>query len=265
MKAGILIFAALALGLNACGTQSNSKTAAAPVATVAGQPISQGLFNYYLTKKTGTAPDKLDAALKASLLEDLKHLKAAALVGEAQADPTTEEEIELQRLELLAHGAARAAGVYTSPSDAELQAEYDRFKSTFPAQEFHAAHILMATENAAAALIVKLQAGADFAKLAREDSADDSSTRGGDLGWIAPGKLPAGFTDAVKLLKPGQFTAHPVHTAYGWHIIKLVETRAAQAPPFEQVRAQLLINLQQSRYERFLDSATASVKIANGR
>ena len=119
----------------------------------------------------------------------------------------------------------------------------------------------MATENAANLLLVKLQSGTDFAKLARTESADDSRSRGGDFGWIAPGKLPVAFTDAVKSLKPNQTTQKPVHTPYGWHLINLLETRAASAPPFDQVKAQLAANLQQERYQKVLDDSLRNAQV----
>jgi peptidyl-prolyl cis-trans isomerase C len=266
LNAGVSILAVIVFGVSACSAPSKSKTQASSpsVATVAGQPISQDLFNYYVLKQTGVAPEKVDAALKDSLLGDLKRLKAAALVGESEADLTLGDQIELQRLELLAHAAATAAGVYSPPSDADLQAEYERFKAALPAKEFHVAHILVAAEKAAEVLTVKLQSGADFSKLAREQSADESNTRGGDLGWISAGKLPVDFMNAIQALKPGQITAHPVHTIYGWHVIKLVETRSASAPPFEEVKAQIAANLQQARYKQFLESAAANAKIYKG-
>jgi peptidyl-prolyl cis-trans isomerase C len=118
------------------------------------------------------------------------------------------------------------------------------------------AHILVATEEAARGLVTKLEAHADFGKLAAKESADDSRTRGGDVGWIAPGKLSVAFTDAVASLKPGQVTHEPVHTPYGWHVIKLLEARPSNVPPFEQVRAQLAENLIQERNRRFLQNAS---------
>jgi len=256
--------AVLTLSLGGCGTRSSSQSNSPTVATVGDQPISQALFNYYVTQKTGVAGDKVDATLKASLLLELEQLKAAAVAEEAKASPETQEALQLQRIELLARAGATAAGVYAPPSDAELKAEYDRFAAALPAKEFRVAHILVATESMAQALIVKLDSGADFAKLAREQSADESNTRGGDLGWIVPGKLPVDFTNAVQALKPGQVTAHPVHTIYGWHVIKLLESRPASAPPFEQVKAQIAANLQQSRYKQFLESAAANAKIVKG-
>jgi peptidyl-prolyl cis-trans isomerase C len=250
----------VSLFLFGCDRHSGEPASSAPMTSVAGEPISQDLFNYYVQQKSGIAPDKVGPALKASLLQDLEQLKAAAVAEESQANADIKEALELQRIELLAHAGATAAGVYAPLSDAELKAEYDRFVASLPAQEFHVAHILVAAEPAAQLIITKLQGGADFARLAGEQSADDSKSRGGDLGWIAPGKLPVDFTNAVQGLKPGQINAHPVHTIYGWHVIKLLETRPAAAPPIEQVKAQLAVNIQQARYKHFLELALANAK-----
>ena len=67
----------------------------------------------------------------------------------------------------------------------------------------------------------------------------------------------ADFTNAVQALKTGQSTTHPIHTIYGWHVIKLLETRPAAAPAFEQVKAQLAVDIQQARYKAFLQSTLA--------
>ena len=250
----------ICLPIQGCNRHSGEAASPPPVASVAGEPISQDLLNYYVQQKSGAAADKVNPALKASLLQDLEQLKAAAVAEEPKTDTATRDAIELQRLELLAHAGATAAGVYAPPSDAELKSEYARYVGNLPANEFHVAHILVATEPAAQLIITKLQGGADFARVATEQSADDSKVRGGDLGWIAPGKLPVDFANAVQTLKPGQITAHPIHTIYGWHVIKLLETRPAAAPPFEQVKAQLMVNIQQARYKQFLESSLANAK-----
>jgi peptidyl-prolyl cis-trans isomerase C len=239
-----------------CGSP---KPAAPPtVATISGRPISQALFDHYIKAKSGATPDKVSSELKQSLLADLTRLKAAAIAGESTATSDIEQQIELQRLETLAHSAANAAGVFATPSDANLNAAYDKFAASLPSIEYHVAHILVATESIASVLTTRLQAGQDFAKLAKDESADNTKTHGGDLGWIAPGKLPAAFTNAVQSLKVNEFTTKPVHTPYGWHIIKLLETRPGTAPPFDQVKAQLAENLQQERYQKFLDDSLKS-------
>jgi peptidyl-prolyl cis-trans isomerase C len=258
MKLKLLILSTVALCVS-CEKQSNPLPP--PVApSPDAQRISQGLLDYYVTQKTGIAADKIDPKIKASLLQALEQLKAAAVAEESRADPTIQEELELQRIELLAHAGAVTAGVFAPQSDEDLKSEYDRFVAGLAAKEFHVAHILVATESLAAILITRLQGGADFAKLAREQSADDSKVRGGDIGWIAPGKLPVELTNAAEALKPGQITTRPVHTIYGWHVIKLLEVRAATPQSFEQVKAQLAANLQQTRYRQFLESALTNAK-----
>ncbi len=257
MPARVMGWWMMALIVTGCGSQSKTPAPPAAGATLGDPPISLALFNYYATQKAGVPPDKINAGLQASLLEDLERLKAAAAVGESRLDAETTRALELQRLELLARAAARAAGVYASPSDADLHADYERFKASLPPREFHLAHILVATEPAANGLIIKLREGADFAMLARAQSADDSKARGGDLGWNAVGKVPVELTDAVQSLQPGQVASRPVHTAYGWHVVKLLEARAAPVPPFEEVKAQIAVNLQEARYREFLESARA--------
>lgn len=186
---------------------------------------------------------------------DLERLKAAAIIGEANATLQFNQQLELQRLEALAHFAALRAGVFQDPSEAELRTAYDEWRATLPAHEYHVAHILIATEPLASLVITRLQAGQDFAKLAQEQSADDSKTRGGDLGWISPGKIPVEFMNAVQGLKIGGFTNKPVHTRYGWHVIKLLETRPGSTLSFDSVKGQLTSNLQQEKYHQFLDAS----------
>jgi peptidyl-prolyl cis-trans isomerase C len=245
------------LAVAGCGRPGTGPEA--PVALVGGQAISQPLFDRFVFEKTGVGSAQLTANRKAALLEELRQLEAGAQAGAAGASADILQQAELRRLEVLARAAAERAGAFAAPSDAELQAAYDRYVAGLPASEFHVAHILVATENRANVMLVKLQGGADFGRLAREESADDSKGRGGDLGWLAPGKLPKAFTDAMAALQPGQATAKPVHTPYGWHLIKLLEVRKSAIPPLDQVKAQLTANLQQERYQAFLAGSLRSV------
>jgi peptidyl-prolyl cis-trans isomerase C len=241
----------IAVSLAACSKQD--EPASPVVTTIAGQAIHQDFLDYYISKQTGADISTVSPEMRAKLLEDLKRLVASAAKGAASGDPTLRHAVELAKLDLQARAAAEAAGVTATPSDADLQQAYQAFVTSMPSSEYHVAHILVPTENLAAGVIVQLQGGQDFAQLAADKSVDDSKSRGGDLGWIAPGKLPAEFTDAVAALEPGEFTQQPIHTSYGWHVIQLLETRPFTAPPFEQVRAQLASSLQQDRYKQFLD------------
>jgi len=212
------------------------------------------LVDYYVRQKAGTS-DGVAPEVRARLVEELQQLRGAAAVGEKSLTSEYENAIELSRLELLARAGAEAAGVYAAPTHAELMQAYASYQQSLPASEYHAAHILVANEILAAAIIAELDSGKAFADVARARSADDSRINGGDLGWIYPGHLPAEFFEVLKTLKPGEYSRRPIHTAYGWHVIQLLETKAEEPPAFEQVKAQLAVNLQRERYQAFLEES----------
>ena len=249
----------LSSGLLLACSAPNMPPDSALIRTVRGQSIPPELFAYYARQRSGVSPEKLDPAVRAALLKDLMRLKAAALAGAKVHGTEWVQAVELARLEILAKEGATAAGVYGPLTDGELRSEYQQFVANWPASEYHVAHILVATEGQAGVLITRLQAGENFGELALEESADESKSRQGDLGWIAPGHLPPTFVDAVKTLNVGQYTEQPVHTTYGWHVIRLLEIRSGQVPKFDDVKAQLTANLQQARYIRFLDSSLANI------
>lgn len=246
---GWLAGACVLLALAGCAPKSAEDTV---VAKVGNREITAGLFAAYTAQVARGKPEQLDAAYRERLLRQLVQLTAAAEAEAARAERSTAYAADLQRLQLFAKAGATRAGVFAKPTPAELQQAYAAFVASQPPAEFHVAHILVPTENVALGVVRKLVTGANFAALARTESADDSSSRGGDLGWIHPGKLPKAFTDAAAALKPGQYTQQPVKTPYGWHVIQLVATRPAAVPPLANVQAQLVVNLQQERYAAFL-------------
>ena len=224
---------------------------------------SRGLLDAYIAREAGIEPTKADADLRKQLAVKLAKLQAAAAKGESVQG--VQARSELARLEVLAHAGADAAGVYAAPAEAELKQAYVRYLQTLPASEYHAAHILVATEARAMEVIEELGRGADFADLATSESADDSKARGGDLGWIRPGHLPAEIFAALESLDPGDYSKRPVNTAYGWHVIRLLERKPAVAAPFEHVKSQIAASLQQERYQRFLDQSLADLNVELGR
>ena len=237
------------LAVVACSQKSPED---AVIAKAGDREVTSSLFAAYTQQVAKGAPEQLDQAYRERLLQQLVQLAIAAEREAAQADRTTAAGAELQRMEFYAKAGATRAGVFTSPTAAELQQAYDAFVKRQPPAEFHVAHILVPTENLALGVVRRLSSGANFAALANAESADDSQARGGDLGWIRPGVLPKAFTDAVATLKAGEYTRTAVKTPYGWHVIRVLETRRAEVPPMADVRAQLVANLQQQRYEAFL-------------
>jgi peptidyl-prolyl cis-trans isomerase C len=126
-------------------------------------------------------------------------------------------------------------------TDEKLHAEYDAYIKSAPGrEEIDARHILVKTEAEAKQIIGQLERGADFAKLAKEKSIDPAGKdSGGDLGWFTKDQMVPEFANAAFALKKGQFTKTPVKTRFGWHVIKLIDRRAAPPPSFEEIKRQL--------------------------
>jgi len=126
--------------------------------------------------------------------------------------------------------------------------------------EYNASHILVETEAEAADLLAELQAGADFATAAQQHSTGPSGPSGGALGWFQRGQMVEPFDNAVAAMDVGAL-AGPVQTQFGWHLIKLNETRQIQAPPLEAVREDILDTLGQLALEKRLAELEESEEI----
>jgi peptidyl-prolyl cis-trans isomerase C len=132
-------------------------------------------------------------------------------------------------------------------TDAKLHEQYEKFlKEQKPKEEVSARHILVATEDEAKAIIAQLDKGADFATLAKEKSTDPAKDTGGDLGFFARDGMVPEFADAAFKLGKGEYTKTPVHTSYGWHVIKLDDRRTAPPPSFEESKDELTSELARS-------------------
>ncbi|SLN32907.1 peptidylprolyl isomerase [Roseisalinus antarcticus] len=150
-----------------------------------------------------------------------------------------------------------------SVTEEALQAAYEaRFADTDPVTEYDASHILVDTEEEAAELVEAARAeGADFAALAEEHSTGPSGPSGGELGWFGPGMMVEPFQEAVEGMSAGD-VAGPVETQFGWHVIKLNETRIAEAPPLDSLRQELTAELQQQAIEQRLMDLEEAAEIA---
>ena len=146
-------------------------------------------------------------------------------------------------------------------TDAEVQAEYDKFKSQSGGTEYRARHILVEKEDEAKALIAQIKGGAKFEDLAKKNSKDPGSgENGGDLDYAAAGAYVPEFSQAMVKLKKGEMTDAPVKSQFGWHIIKLEDTREAKFPPLEEVKGQIQQKLGQQKIGEFRDAIRAKAK-----
>jgi peptidyl-prolyl cis-trans isomerase C len=146
-------------------------------------------------------------------------------------------------------------------TDAELKSEYDKLKAQSAGTEYRARHILVEKEDEAKSLITQIKGGAKFEDLAKKHSKDSGSgEKGGDLDFAAAGTFVPEFSQAMVKLKKGEMTAEPVKSQFGWHVIRLEDTRDAQFPPFDDVKPQLQQRLSQAKLAKYRDDVRAKAK-----
>jgi peptidyl-prolyl cis-trans isomerase C len=178
------------------------------------------------------------------------------------ATPDFKQQMELVRSRVLVD-ALRADFEKKNPvTEAEMKAEYDKVKGEAgTGMEYHARHILVEKEDDAKALIAQIKGGAKFEDLAKKSSKDPgSAANGGDLDWANPGSFVPEFSQAMTGLKKGEMTQTPVKSQFGYHIIKLEDTRQAQFPAYEEVKPQLEQRIAQLKLQKFMEDLRKSAK-----
>lgn len=143
--------------------------------------------------------------------------------------------------------------------DAEVKAEYDKYKAQMGDKQYHARHIMVGTEDEAKAIITKLKGGTKFEELAKQSKDTDSAARGGDIGWQSPGALPPEFAKSVASLQKGGITDTPVKTQAGYHVIKLEDSRPI--PGFDEAKRQFSDQMQQRKLLMFREELMKKAKI----
>lgn len=250
----VLLAASLPLSV-----QAQDKGADTVVATVNGTPITLG--EMIVMKQAASQDPQMaemgDGALYEIMLDQLIQQTAVADAGQENAG--VRAQLEIQRRNTLA-AAAITEVTKNQPTDEEIQAAYDKLVAAEePATEYSAAHILVDTEEKAREIKAQLDGGADFGTLAEQSSTGPSGPNKGDLGWFSADQMVKPFADAVSAMEKGQIS-DPVQTEFGWHVIKLNDTRLREAPALDEVRDQIsqmvLRDKVQAEIERLTSEAT---------
>ena len=147
-------------------------------------------------------------------------------------------------------------------TDADLKAEYDKFAAANGGKEYKARHILVEKESEATAIIASLKKGGKFEDIAKKQSKDPGSgAKGGDLDWANPSSYVPEFTEALLKLSKGQMTDTPVKSQFGYHVIRVDDTRAAKLPAFEEVKPQIAQQMQQQKLVTFQEDLRKKAKV----
>jgi len=265
----VLVIVAALGALAACqpkgaATSGGTADTSPALATVNGTPITQNFFDFYVKAAAGKQSSALSDDQKQNALDNL--IRAQLVAQQAIKDGVdknadTEDLLELTRLNVLQQTMEERYLKDKKPTDQELHQEYETQVANLPKLEYHARHILVATEPFAQKVIERLEKGNKFEDIAKQESMDSSKDNGGDLGWFTPDRMVKPFADAVTSLKAGEFTKKPVQTQYGWHVIQLVDTRDLAPPPFDQVKQRLEQVIQAKKFKAYTDDLMKNAKI----
>lgn len=259
--APLAFLAAFALPLAAQETApSEPADPAQVVATVGDTEITVG----HMMVAWASLPEQYqslpDEVLFQGILDQL--IQQTALQQQFTGDLPARVELQLEneRRSLVAGEAIN--GIMESPLDeADVQAAYDEeYGTAEQGQEYNASHILVDTEEEAQAIVDEVNAGGDFAAVAREKSTGPSGPNGGQLGWFGAGAMVPEFEAAVVALEQGAVSA-PVQTQFGWHVIKLNEVRVQEAPGLEDVRDELEMQIRQIRAQTKIEEVTGAATV----
>jgi peptidyl-prolyl cis-trans isomerase C len=233
------------------------------VATVNGKALPKSEFELYVTSLTRQSGHEVTPEQRQQMLDQFisLHLAAeeAAKAG-AEKEQKVADQLSLARVQVLADAGLQKYLEAHPVQDSELRPEYDAQVAALP-REYHARHILVDDQAAAEAITKELKGGADFAKLATKRSKDSSSKSGGDLGWFTLDTMVKPFADAVKAMQPGQLSEQPVQSQFGWHVIKLEESRATSAPPFDEVKDRVKIMVQRKKLQGHMEELRKAAQI----
>jgi peptidyl-prolyl cis-trans isomerase C len=251
----LAIFAAGVLTVSACGAQEAPKAQPAQAqaqpplqlgagdaaVTVNGVAISKSKMEFAVKQRTAAGqPDSPE--LRNAVKDDLVNRELIAQEAKKKGvdkQPEVAQQLEFAQQSVLVGAYLQDWVKNNPPSDEDLKKDYEKIKGQMGDTEYKARHILVGSED--------------------EDTG--SAKKGGELDWAMPGAYVKPFADALTGLKKGEMTQAPVHTQFGWHVIKLEDTRPAKFPSFEEVKPQLTQQAQQGQLQKLVADLRAKAKI----
>lgn len=234
------------------------------VAVVNGKAVPKARLDALLQQVTASGRPRtpeLEGQVREEVIAREVFMQEAERLG-LQGSAEVRTQMEFARQQIIIRALFADFQKKNPVTEAEVKAEYDKFRGQVGEREFKARHILVEKEDEARALITQLRGGANFADLAKRASKDSgSAANGGDLDWAAPGSYVKEFADAMTRLAKGQTTDAPVRSQFGFHIIRVDDIRQAQVPSMDELRPQISQNLQQQKLQAFQEDLRKKAKI----
>lgn len=236
------------------------------VASVNGQEITQkSLDNFVslLVSQGAQDSEELRTQVKQEMVNRLVAVQAAEKAG-IDKNEAVQQEVELARQGILVRALMTDYLEKNPVTDAQIKAEYDEIKEEQGKQnEYKVSHILVEEQKQAEDLIAAISSKKiSFADAAKQDSIDPGSgAKGGDLGWGPASNYVPEFAEAVEATKKGTMTDKPVQSQFGWHIIRVEDSRPIAFPEFEAVKPQIEEMLRQQQLAAYQEELIKNAKI----
>ena len=251
--------AVLALALIVAGS-----AAAQNIAIVNGKAVPKARLDVLIQQASRGGQQPVTPELEAQARDNVVMFEIFAQEAEKRgiaATPAYRAQMEFMRQRILVSELFADYQKKNPISDADAKAEYDKFKAQSSGTEYRARHILVEKEDEANALLKQIVAGANFEELAKKHSTDKGSgANGGDLDFAKADSYVAEFSKAMVALKKGETTPAPVKSQFGWHIIRLEDTREAQFPAFDDVKPQIQQRLTQQKVQQYQEELRKKAK-----
>lgn len=242
---------------------ADKPAAAKPYATVNGKAIPASRAEVLIANQAAQGQARtpeLETAVREELVRR-EVLSQAALKKGVDKKPEVQGQLELARQGVLIGTYLNDYARNFQISDADVTKEYDAIRSALGEKEYKARHILVESEGEAKDIIAKLQKGEKFEDLAKASKDPGSKERGGELGWANKASYVPQFSDAMAKLEKGKYTAAPVKSDFGWHVIQLDDVRELKAPPLDEVKQQIVQRLRQMAVEKHILDLRGKAKV----
>jgi len=253
----------VALMLAAC-MATTAPAWAQNAAVVNGQSISSELLDFIMAEQAKRgAPNTPE--VRATIRQELVNqevLRQEAVKKGLGNKPQAKFQMQMMQSAILANALREEFFSKNKPTDKEIQDTYAKISKMMGGTEYRASHILVESEAEAKSIIAQLDKGGDFGKLAAEKSKDPGSAKnGGDLDWANPQSFVPEFSQAMVGLQKGKYTAAPVKSQFGFHVIMLSDVREATPPALAEIRPQLEGKMMNDKWEAYMADLQKSAKV----
>ena len=227
--------------------------------TITADDVGQAAADF--SQELAQVPAERRQSILIDVLVDMTLLAQAAETAGLDKEPGFQRRLDFLRTRALRNIYVEREIVGTITPD-DIKAEYDKQSAEFkPLEEISARHILVANKEEAETLIAELDAGKDFAELAKEKSTGPSGPNGGDLGRFARGRMVPEFEAAAFDLAAGAHSSEPVETQFGWHVIKVEEKGETSPPSLAEMEDQIRGTLVRQNFETVMAKLRAETTI----